>query len=98
MPSEMPDHVKKLIDIWDRSKEGKAGFYELTELFDDALVQKERIVRGKLLKKIEDIIGEFSDSPDECLGIISDFVERRLYLLRNGHSIDVNGNCNQGCC
>jgi hypothetical protein len=50
--------------------------------------------REKLRSKIEDLIGEFGDHPDLCLGAIIEYLTRP----KGEHSINADGSCNLGCC
>lgn len=65
----------------------------ITQALQDAIKYGEE----KALKKIESLYLEFDTDPKETLSIIAEHVDISLNA-KGAHSIDVNGNCNHGCC
>lgn len=46
-------------------------------------------------RKVQDIIAEFGDNPEQCLKIIIEYLDTPKGIP---HSINADGFCNLGCC
>lgn len=70
---------------------------ELEDFISSLLSSREKEIKEKELKEIQSIYLKFGDNPKIALSCIAVYIDISLNA-KGPHSIDVNGNCNHGCC